>query len=375
MNQLGCIAFCALVLLQAEDKALKDRHAEILAFVKTAKSERDYRAAIGDLAKLGEQAFNLNKYELSAKLYSDAEKFARAGVKDLPLAQSLQEAGKKAVDVGKEFSKASKALASILRNEGTPEDFTTSGKFLCFVKGDWELGIADLAKGKDEALKKLAEDDLAGANAVALGDAWGAHTRKDPAAKDRAIHWYGKAWPTLTGIDKEKVRDRLMKIYGPPAPPKTGMLPAGWRGSVSVDMKIDVLNGRTHSGSLAARLTPKGKGGLYDVMGAPLTPAKPGQKCEFSAWVFSDGTDGGGDIIQIQAQDASGKIIALKQPLIQPDTPIWTRLSWSLELPANTTHIGMAILLNSTKGFVWVDDVSIQLDGLEALRSGTFEPQ
>jgi hypothetical protein len=208
-----------------------------------------------------------------------------------------------------------------------------------------------------------------------LGDAWGAHTRKDPAAKDRAIHWYGKAWPTLTGIDKEKVRDRLMKIYGPPPPPKTGMLPAGWRGSVSVDMKIDVLNGRTHSGSLAARLTPKGKGGLYDVMGAPLTPAKPGQKCEFSAWVFSDGTDGGGDIIQIQAQDASGKITALKQPLIQPDTPIWTRLTWSLELPANTTHIGMAILLNSTKGLVWVDDVSIQLDGLEALRSGTFEPQ
>jgi hypothetical protein len=96
MKLLLSAAFCALILFQADDKPLKDRHAEILAFVKTAKSERELRAAIGDLGKLGEQAFDLNKYDLSAKAYSDAEKLARTAVRDLPLAQSLQEAAKKA---------------------------------------------------------------------------------------------------------------------------------------------------------------------------------------------------------------------------------------------------------------------------------------
>jgi hypothetical protein len=109
-------------------------------------------------------------------------------------------------------------------------------------------------------------------------------------------------------------------------------------------------------------------------MRAPPTPAKPGQKCEFSAWVFSDGTDGGGDKFFFNVQDGTGKFLAQAEPLINPDTPIWRRVLWSVELPAGTARLGVSVMLNSTKGFIWVDDISILLDGQEALKGGTFEP-
>src|SRR5207244_12104084 len=119
-----------------------------------------------------------------------------------------------------------------------------SGRFLCFVKGDWEVGLADLAKGKDETLKKLAEEDLAAANPLALGDAWFGALKKEPQAKDRALYWYGKCWPTLSGIDKEKIRDRLGKLYGPIAPGKSAPLPTRWSGPSSDFPRVEVLAGR-----------------------------------------------------------------------------------------------------------------------------------
>ena len=362
-----------LLLPQAEEKEIKEKHAEVMAFVKTAKSEREFRAALSDLKKLGDQAFETNKFELAAKLYGDGEKIARGSVKDVPLAQSFQESGKRAAEVGKEFSKASKAIVAIVRNEATPEDFTISGRFFCFVKGDWEVGLADLAKGKDEGLKKLAEDDLAAANPVTLGDAWLAAVKKEPQAKDRALYWYGKAWATLTGIDKEKVRERLMKLYGPIPAGKPVPLPAGWSGPGSDFPRVEVLPGRAHSGNLSARITPGKNGKLFDILHGPIVPAKPGQKCVFSAWVFSDGTDGGGDKVFFFIKEADDKMLLLKEPKIALDTPVWTRLSWSLDLPEGAAKLGVGVLLDSSKGVVWIDDVSVMLDGKEVLTGGSFE--
>jgi len=360
-------------LPQADEKAIKEKQAEVLAFAKTAKSEREFRAALLDLKKLGEQAYAINKFDLAVKLYGDAEKIARGSLKDVPAAQSLQEAAKRAAEVGKEFGKADKAISAILRNEATPEDYTASGKFTCFVKGDWELGLSDLSKGKDETLKKLAEDDLAAANPLALGDAWFGMMKKEPGAKERVLHWYGKAWPSLSGIDKEKVRDRLNKLYGPIAPGKPAPLPAGWSGSTGDFPKVEVLPGRAPSGGLALRITPGKTGKLIDILRAPPVQVKAGQKCEFSAWVLSDGTDGGGDKVFFWVKDAADKLLIIKEPKIDPDTPVWNHLSWSLDLPDGAARAGVGILLDSSKGFVWADDISVLIDGREALTGGGFE--
>src|SRR6185436_2486762 len=197
-----------------------------------------------------EQALAINKYELAVKLYGDAEKLARANLKDAALGQQYQEAAKKAGDIGKEYAKAARAIANILRNEGTPEDYAMSGRFLCFVKGDWELGIADLAKGKEDPLQKLAVSDLAGASEaegiLPLGDAWAA--RKEPGAKDRAAFWYAKAWPLTSGIAREKLRSKLHAIFFRPG--KVLGLPTGWGTNNPANLSLDETCSRFGARSL-----------------------------------------------------------------------------------------------------------------------------
>jgi hypothetical protein len=90
--------------------------------------------------------------------------------------------------------------------------------------------------------------------------------------------------------------------------------------------------------------------------------------------VFSDGTDGGGDKVFFWVKESDGKMLLLKEPKIAVDTPVWSRLSWTLDLPQGAAQIGVGVLLDSSKGVVWADDFSILLDGKEALPGGGFEP-
>lgn len=361
-------------LVPQDEKSIKDKQAEVMAFVKTAKTEQALRAATSDLVKLAEEAFGINKYELSAKLYGDAEKLARTALKDAAFGQQLQESAKRAADVGKEYTKAAKGVERILRNEGTPEDYTLSGKFLCFVKGDWELGLADLSKGKDEALKKLAEDDIAAGNPAALGDAWFAMMKKEPAAKERALHWYAQAWPKLAGIDREKLRERVNKLSVPAVPGKPGPMPAGWGGTVDLARtNADISPIRAHSGGRALRIPGYAKGGTGSVLRVGM-PLPPGKKVEFTAWACTDGTDSISDSLTFMIDDAAGKVLVRKPYAMLADTPIWSKLFSESEIPAGAVLFRIEFVMGSTKGAVWLDDISVRVDGMEILKGGSFEP-
>jgi tetratricopeptide (TPR) repeat protein len=365
------ILLCPLVA--QDEKAIKDKQTEVLAFVKTAKSERDFRAATSDLAKLGEQAFAINKYELAAKIYSDAEKIARNNLKDAPLAQFLLEAGKKAADVGKEFAKAAKAVDRILRNEATPEDYTTSGRFMCFVKGDWEIGLGDLAKGKDETLKKLAEDDLAAANPMILADAWAAQLKKEPPAKERALYWYAKAWPTLTGVSREKVRERA-KTLQRVGVAKHNPVPAPWRPApIPEGQWLDsefVHSGKCSLGHLSGLEMPGKSSGATS---QPII-GKAGAKLRLRCWMMTDGTDGTDNLFLV-CFDAAGKFFNQMGPKAPADFPFWVLIEQDITLPPNTASL--MIWLQATgklKGTIWMDDVSVQDEnGLELVKNGGFE--
>ena len=114
-----------------------------------------------------------------------------------------------------EFEAAKAALAD------HPDDAQanlTAGRYQCFVLDNWPVGLPMLAKGSDEALKKLAVQDQAGAagpeSQVALADAW-AKIALDASAverehvRSRAMAWYRLAQPTLRGLQKEKA-DRYL---------------------------------------------------------------------------------------------------------------------------------------------------------------------
>src|SRR5262249_41622240 len=94
--------------------------------------------------------------------------------------------------------------------EKNPDDAEANremGKYLCLIKGQWARGLPLLAKGDDDALKGLAQKDLAkpadSKAQIALADAWFAYGESlksgNTLAMARAYHWYGEALPGLEG--------------------------------------------------------------------------------------------------------------------------------------------------------------------------------
>ena len=58
------------------------------------------------------------------------------------------------------------ALAVMDDNPAEPTANLTAGRYLCFVKGDWERGVPYLALGSDAELKTVAVMDLRGARSA-----------------------------------------------------------------------------------------------------------------------------------------------------------------------------------------------------------------
>jgi hypothetical protein len=100
------------------------------------------------------------------------------------------------------------------------------GKYLCFVIGDWETGLAHLADSDDAKWKAAAELDLAGPSRAdqqtGVGDAWwdlatSATGQTRLALQRRAEYWYKQAINELKGQVKTTVEKRLAKLPLPPA--------------------------------------------------------------------------------------------------------------------------------------------------------------
>ena len=78
------------------------------------------------------------------------------------------------------------ALAVMENDPAEPAANLTAGRYLCFVKSDWERGVPMLALGSDAELKAVALKELRGARSgqepAAIGDAWWdlAETRQGP---------------------------------------------------------------------------------------------------------------------------------------------------------------------------------------------------
>ena len=357
---LCCAVLLFIMPLSAQDEeTLKKKQAEIAAFLKTAKTERDLRAAVMDLSKLADEAMEIRKYDLSAKLYSDAERACKA-IPDPAQAQEYQEAAKRMTEIGKEFQKASKSVERIITKQATPEDYLASGKFLCFVLGEWAIGIEDLSKGKDAGLKKLAEDDLAGADPISIGDSWAA--RKEPGAKTRAAYWYAKVFEKATGIEREKLRGKLRSVFFRPG--KTLGIPAGWaaaKGNIAIDEAC------SRSGSKSLLILPTGVH-HYPKVRQPVTA---GKKYTISAWVMTDGSDKDFSIFMLNYKE--GKVETTGALTASADRPWWVRVEKTITIPAGA-EVSLACTGWYGSGKAWIDDLSIKAeDGTEYVVDGGFE--
>jgi len=110
------------------------------------------------------------------------------------------------------------ALAILRQDPLDAKASTIVGRFYCFYRGEWERGLPLLAQCGDAALHDLARQDLQSradsAAQVQMGDAWWDYSVKQdpglaPWIKDRAIFWYEKALPSLSGITALRVKTRI----------------------------------------------------------------------------------------------------------------------------------------------------------------------
>jgi len=139
---------------------------------------------------------------------------AARSANDSALANEATERSKQLDDFAKEYETAQIA-AAVLRDRPTdPEANLTVGKYACLIKGDWNAGIPMLALGGDKALADLAGADLKGPasakDQVSLGDRW--WELAGGIGKKRAVFWYEKASPTLSGLAKEKATKRIAEV-------------------------------------------------------------------------------------------------------------------------------------------------------------------
>lgn len=136
------------------------------------------------------------------------EKKVKARIKEL---QSL----------AKDYEAAKAAKATLRTRPSDPAANLALGRFLCFIKGDWDQGLKKLALGNDPVLKRLAEQELAkpadAASQAKLGSGWWEWSESaKPTTKRRtqehAADWYRKALPSLAGLARVKAESRLKKV-------------------------------------------------------------------------------------------------------------------------------------------------------------------
>lgn len=236
------------------------------------------------------------------------------------------------------------------------------------------LLIPCLLQTYDEVVRKLS-DDLATAATpqvkVGVGDEYVRLLKKYPKKRqeliDAASDCYAAAWPDLDPFWRMKTREHLAKLYTPVAPGRALGLPDGWSGPVDTSHRTALSTERVHSGGVAAKLTPGAKAKNARMLYTP-TIKGAGKKVEFSVWVLSDGTDSSSDEVRFYFD---GGVTARKIP---KDLPVWTHLVFEVDTVNGAFERGnIEVVSFSKEGAIYVDDISIKVDGREQLQGGGFE--
>ncbi len=206
---------------------LQLRAAVLASTVKSVKSPED-------AAALAEAHLRHVDELVGADQYDAADKAAAAAVtqskkaNDAGLSARTATRAKQVGEMKSLFLAQKKTLEKLAKDGEDPGANLEMGKYLCFVKGSWDLGLRFMVKGSDPALKALAEKELAfpesAADQASLADGWFDLGEKDksPLRKSQlyghARNIYETALPSAAGLVRAKVEKRLAETIEAAAP-------------------------------------------------------------------------------------------------------------------------------------------------------------
>jgi hypothetical protein len=200
--------------------AARMRADTLKGLVRTVRSVES-RGELADVAiELVESSLAADRYDDAAELAKIAENLAKAA-RNTEAQRRLRLLDARIKTGRAQWEEFQTATAKLKSNPDDAEANLAAGKHLLFNRGDWEQGLVHLAKGSDEALKKIAAQDLASPEDAEkqadLAEAWEALSQKLTgnerlAALAAADHWYRQAVEQLAGFRKLKVQKSLEKL-------------------------------------------------------------------------------------------------------------------------------------------------------------------
>lgn len=193
-----------------------------------AKTLEDQQRLAHSYITLAREAAGAGDGDSAQKAAGAATALARKA-KDLALVGKADAVTKEVADLRGKIDTFKKALESL---GSSPDDAASNqivGEWYCFIQGDWEKGLAHLAKGTD--FKSMAQTELqkptSASDQATLGDFWWdlAEKKTGPAKENlrkRGSFWYSAAVGQLTGLSRARIEKRLKDV---PPDVKGGPLP------------------------------------------------------------------------------------------------------------------------------------------------------
>jgi hypothetical protein len=200
------------------------KNTALVAAGKNGKSTEDFAALAKAMLALADEFVAADQYDAAEKLAAAALQIARRA-NDVALSLRATNRFRDVTEAKTLYQGMKKNLETLAKNPDDAPANAQMGQLLCFVKGNWDLGVRFLVKGSDAGLKALAEKELAmsleAADQAALGDGWWelSEKEKSPLRKGQmqahARTFYEAALPGLASLQRIKVEKRLESAEGP----------------------------------------------------------------------------------------------------------------------------------------------------------------
>jgi len=254
--------------------ALTMKNTALAALSKSVKSPDEFASVTTALHRLVDELIAIDDYGVAEKAAATATTTARRA-NDATLVQASAARAKDVGEAKAKFQAMKGFLETLARNPDDGPANLEMGQFLCFFKGNWDLGLRFLAKGSDPALKGLAEKEVAlpteAAAQAEIADAWWDLAQKEKGLTrkermiDRARSWYQAALVQAQGLLKLKLERRMAEL-GPEA-----------RGSIDllklIDPRQDFVGGSAWRSTGSKLVSPaEGARGQLSILRVPYIP-------------------------------------------------------------------------------------------------------
>lgn len=193
--------------------------AALVSAGKAARIPEEFAAIALASQKIIDELVGADQFDAADKAAATAVQLARKS-NDPGLATRVSNRAKEVSEAKVLYQSMKSAMESQARNPDDAGANLEIGRFLCFVKDSWDLGLRFLVKGSDAPLKSLAEKELTfpadHAGRIALADGWYALVEKEksPLRKSRLLSHSASIYESAAQDAPALVRARVEKKLG-----------------------------------------------------------------------------------------------------------------------------------------------------------------